>query len=378
MYDCFRPGSVWLDTSGKRIQAHGGSIFCEDGVYYWYGENKERTDGKNGIWHWGVRCYASRDLYNWEDRGLIIPPCPDDPASPLYPEKMVDRPHILHNDRNGMYVCWLKIMDGELDQSMTILEAEHLLGPYRIRRTGFHPLGMDAGDFDLAVSPEGQAYCYFEKVHSELICADLTEDYCDVTGRFSSHFPHEGPPFVREAPAHFVRGGKHYLLTSGTTGYLPNPSEAAVGEDFHGPFTVLGDPHRDDESRTSYHSQISSVFPVPGKRDLYIALADRWVPDGMDLSYDYYGRMYEAAFSGRWEAFVEEQAALGTDAEAFRQKNRDKLRNTSVADYVWLPLVFTEPEAVYPNGQVRIEWKDEWRLEEWGKQNGPESMFQQG
>ena len=73
-YDSFRPGQVWLDTEGKRIQAHGGSVMYIDGIYYWYGENKEKTDGENGIWHWGVRCYASRDLYNWEDLGSLIPP----------------------------------------------------------------------------------------------------------------------------------------------------------------------------------------------------------------------------------------------------------------------------------------------------------------
>ena len=80
-YTSIRPGQVWLDTEGKRIHAHGGSIFYENGTYYWYGENKEKTDGKNGIWHWGVKCYASTDLYNWEDKGIIIPPEPDDPDS---------------------------------------------------------------------------------------------------------------------------------------------------------------------------------------------------------------------------------------------------------------------------------------------------------
>ena len=63
-YDSIRPGQVWLDTEGKRIQAHGGSVMYLDGVYYWYGENKEHTDRAKGIWHWGVRCYKSTDLYN--------------------------------------------------------------------------------------------------------------------------------------------------------------------------------------------------------------------------------------------------------------------------------------------------------------------------
>ena len=49
MYDSFTPGRVWLDTNGNRIQAHGGSVIYINGTYYWYGENKEKTDGKNGI-----------------------------------------------------------------------------------------------------------------------------------------------------------------------------------------------------------------------------------------------------------------------------------------------------------------------------------------
>lgn len=60
MYDAFYPGQVWLDTNGNRIQAHGGSLIYLDGVYYWYGENKEKTDKTAGIWHWGVRYYASQ------------------------------------------------------------------------------------------------------------------------------------------------------------------------------------------------------------------------------------------------------------------------------------------------------------------------------
>jgi hypothetical protein len=45
-----------------------------------------------------------------------------------------------------------------------------------------------------------KAYTYFERVHSELICADLTGDYTDVTGYYSTHFPHPAPPQVREGP----------------------------------------------------------------------------------------------------------------------------------------------------------------------------------
>ena len=101
MYSSIKPGELWLDTDGKPIQAHGFSVFYseKDGVYYWYGENKEKTTGgrQNTVWHWGVRLYTSPDLYNWTDKGLIIPPTPDDLTSPLHPTYQMDRLHILYN-----------------------------------------------------------------------------------------------------------------------------------------------------------------------------------------------------------------------------------------------------------------------------------------
>ncbi len=127
-YTSFRPGQTWLDTNGKRIQAHGGSVIYVDGVYYRYGENKEYTTGQDDIWTWGVRCYASTDLYNWEDKGLIIPPEPEDPDSPLCPTtQMLDRPHIIYNRSTGKYVCWMKVMNKNRTQTETVMTSDHIL-----------------------------------------------------------------------------------------------------------------------------------------------------------------------------------------------------------------------------------------------------------
>ncbi|WP_161979614.1 family 43 glycosylhydrolase [Streptococcus sp. S784/96/1] len=344
-YHSFKPGEPWLDTDGKRIQAHGGSVFYVEGVYYWYGENKEKTDGKNGIWHWGVKCYSSTDLYNWKDEGIIIEPEQDDETSSLHPSSCMDRPHIIYNERTKKYVCWLKIMNGFDEQTETVLTADHILGPYTKVKEGLRPLGMSAGDFDLAVVPDGKAYYYFERVHSETICADLTDDYTDVTGYYSTHFPRVHPPYVREATAHFYRNGKHYLLTSGTTGYLPNPSEVAIADTWHGPFTVQGNPHVGDESITSFHSQISSVLKVEGKKDLYIACADRWLPNEMHCDYETYAEMFDLIYQGRKDDFN------------FSRMGETPVENTAIADYVWLPIRF-EGERAY------IDWRDEWTLDE--------------
>ncbi len=363
-YDAFHPGKIWLDTNGNRIQAHGGSVLYENGAYYWYGENKEKTDGKSDVWHWGVRCYRSEDLYNWEDLGIIIPPEPDNENSSLHPSACMDRPHILFNKFTGKYVCWLKIMNRDGTQTATVLTADKLTGPYTKVREGLRPLGMSAGDFDLAAAPDGKGYYFFERVHSETICADLTSDYTNVTGYYSTHFPHKCPPFVREATAHFTRNFKHYIITSGTTGYFPNPSEIAIADTWHGPYTVLGNPHPDDKSHTSYHSQISSVFKVEGKKDLYIAAADRWLPEQMFLNYEDYADNFEAMFdqeSGKktdWTKANEKAAAHNM------RVSPDCKDNTSVSDYVWLPLRFVEPCAEFPKVMVFIDWRDEWALDE--------------
>ncbi len=356
MLHSIKNSGPWYDTKGERIHAHGGSVIYLDGYYYWYGENKEKTTGKDDIWHWGVRCYRSADLYNWEDLGLIIPPNTEDPKSSIHPTARMDRPHIIYNKKTKKFVCWLKVMaiDSTL-QTETVLTADHLTGPYTIVREGLQPLGMSAGDFDLVVDEEtGKAYYFFERVHDATICAELTEDYTDVNGTYSLHFPHpEGVPTVREATAHCLRHGKHYLITSGTTGYYPNPSEAAVAADYHGPYQILGDPHVGDESHTSFHSQISSIFKVPGKKDLYIACADRWIPGYEGLNYDdilQLRSLKKAKKYDEMEALLERFGAPKYTSTA--------TINTSLAEYIWLPLRFEDDK-------VFIDWKEEWKIEDY-------------
>jgi hypothetical protein len=229
-------------------------------------------------------------------------------------------------------------------QRSSVFVADRILGPYRRVRQDLKPLGMNAGDFDLVVDPtDGKGYYYFERVHSELICADLTADYTDVTGYYSTHFPRIQPPFVREAPAYFVRSGVHYLITSGTSGYYPNPSEVAVAPSYHGPWSLQGDPHPDDASRTSYQSQVSSVFKHPGKQDLYIALADRWLPRYTADSAAAL-EIHERAF---WPGSGHDHADIPDLTET----------DTSIADYVWLPIRFDGDRAL-------LDWHDQWRIDD--------------
>jgi len=289
------------------------------GAYYWYGENKENTKPNAGVWHNGVRCYSSTDLYNWKSEGIILRA---EEAGPLHPLRIMDRPHILYNLRDDRFVMYIKFAGTDEQpgnwevQYMGVAVSDKITGPFSLTGT-FHPLGMHAGDFDLYKDPRDEkAYLVFGRIHTEIVIADLTADYTGLTGHYSSCFKRSGPPFGREAPAVFKRGGEFFMLTSGTSGYLPNPTEAGSARFIHGPWAEHGDACPGDDGMDSFNAQFSSVFKVPG-RDLFIALGDRWLGD---------------------------------------YRNNKNAPDMSEAGYVWLPVVIE-------GGRPVIRWLDEWEVE---------------
>ena len=118
---------------------------------------------------------------------------------------------------------------------------------------------------------------------------------------------------------------------------------------YHGPWQLLGDPHPGDLEHTSYRSQITSVFKVPGKKNLYIALADRWLTDLP-------GQMPDV--SDLFDRLFRDTPTDEPRDEIARQINSLSSQNTSLADYVWLPVRF-DGDMAY------LDWKDEWRIEDY-------------
>lgn len=361
MNTSFKPGRAWYDTDVNLIQAHGGSLLFADGVYYWYGENKEKTKPASGIWHWGVRLYSSKDLYNWKSEGIILPPS-EDYNSPLHPTQYMDRPHIIYNEKTKKFVMWVKIMSRENmgNQYMVVALADRITDEFKVIGVR-QPIGYSSGDFDLAVDEKTKrAFIYFDKVHDfvhkdrlphkDIVCAKLSEDYTDLTGDYANY--HDNSPYRvgMEAPAFFCRGDKMYLFLSRTTGYIPNPTEYLVSTNYFGPWE-RGERVHEDKENLSFRSQICSVFKHPQKKDLYIAMADRWL---MNLPEDLPDNMFEIANSkddDRYETLYDERYDEAISL------NTPQKRDMSIARYVWLPIVFE-------NGRPIIRWLDEWRWEE--------------
>lgn len=83
-------------------------------------------------------------------------------------------------------------------------------------------------------------------------------------------------------------------------------------------------------------------FPNPSEA----ACADRWLPQAMDKEYEVYREMFESLFCDGGKSFD------------FSRMGEPVVENTSIADYIWLPLRFED-------NRVVIEWKDEWSLEDY-------------
>lgn len=351
--NCIVPGAVMRDTEGKRIQAHGGAVIFDNGAYYLYGENKDRTDGKCPVWTWGIRAYRSIDLYNWEDLGLIIKPELDDPKSGLYPEKHLDRPHIFKNSKTGKYICWIKQSGDEA--CFIILSAPALLGPWSVERSEYRPDGIKVGDFD--ISPEtgdGRRYMYMDCDHKGVGGFLLSEDGLSAEKQISMSYPDMHAPFTREGVTVFERNGIKHMLTSGMTGYVPNRSDSAAAACWEDEFVSAGDPHADDSSRASFNSQISQVFKVEGKKDLYISIADRWVP-GYPVDAKL-ADIFERSIAARFEP--DKYSATPEEMSVLMSSPMLESANTSVADYVWLPLRFE-------GDCVKIDWLPQWCIEDY-------------
>ena len=278
----------------------------------------------------------------------MIPPNTEDKESSLHPSKHIDRPHILYNKSIKRYVCWLKL--SEEKGYFVILTSDNLLGPYKMEKDHYHPYGVNVGDFDLWQDENGKGYLYFEHDHAGVISTELTTDFLDVQGEYLDMFTGLRPPYTREACTHFKYKDKHYLLTSGMIGYIPNPSEIAVSDNPLGPYTVLGNPHLDDESSASFNSQISCVFHDPERKDLYLVMADRWVPEYVMTKEKY--KHLEKVIVSQYDPEVQP-----TEEDYKAAMNAPFLgnANTSIADYVWLPLKL---DGKYPV----IEWAEKWDI----------------
>jgi beta-xylosidase len=347
----FRPGDLWPDDKGVHINAHGGGMLLHKGVYYWFGEH--RTGGAAGNKTDGVHAYSSTDLYNWKDEGIVFRPS-DDPASEITKGCVMERPKVIYNAKTRKFVMWFHLeLKGQAFKAAraAVAVSDRPTGPYTYLASfrpnkGIWPiniteqdktpqnpepglsrlqtaiaghylrrdyeLGQMSRDMTIFVDDDGKGYLITSaEENATLHIAELSDDYQGFSGKWSRALVGDS----NEAPALFKHGGMYYMISSGTTGWRPNPARSAVADSIFGPWTRLGNPCRGapEQNATTFESQSTYVLPVPGKPDTFIFMADRWRP--------------QDAIDGR---------------------------------YIWLPIEWEQDKPI-------IKWHDSWKLTDLGR-----------
>ena len=355
----FTPGELWPDDQGVHINAHGGGILLHDGTYYWFGEHKVAGRRGNSA-QVGVHVYSSKDLYNWKDEGIALA-VSDDPTNDIARGCILERPKVVFNRRTGKFVMWFHLElkhNGYKSARSGVAIADKPTGPYRFLRSmrpnaGVWPDnlaadrrkplsaeeqtqlsqylfnggppgrkfpddllcrrdfegGQMARDMTLFKDDDGKVYhIYSSEENGTLQISQLDDDYTGTSGQYARILIAK----YNEAPAMFKAGGRYYLLTSGTTGWAPNPCRCFAADSVWGPWTYLGNPCRgtDAQNKVTFESQSTCVLPMPGNPTApFIYMGDRWRPND--------------AIDGR---------------------------------YIWLPLRVE-------NGVPEMPWKDSWSLD---------------
>jgi hypothetical protein len=282
-----QPGQPWLDGNGVHINAHGFCVVDHDGRYYWYGSHKiagKTEDEKNEA---GVRCYASEDLIHWQDQGLVLDVFSPGAHRDLAEAFILDRPKVIYQKTTQTFILYFKLYppkskggkSGKDYAWVGVATSKSPTGPFTYKGyfLGNHSK-FGTGDFAIFSDEDGAVYhVAVRKPDKALVYARLSEDGMKPVGEYQVL---EGVTLHTEGPALFRRGGKYYILGSGTSGWRPNPARMFVADHFPGPYKELANPckgtnpHNNMGPDKTFGGQSTFVYPVAGQNDAWIAMFD--------------------------------------------------------------------------------------------------------
>ena len=226
---------------------------------------------------------------------------------------ILERPKVIYNKATRKWVMWVH-SDGPSSPTSTstyaraeagVAISDSPTGPfrwidsYRLNRvpsdsvpwcgtsSAFDPAGGMARDMNLFVDDDGRAYIiYSSEENRTMYISKLNKDYTYLSARPENAV--QGKDFVRtlpcsqrEAPAMFKSEGTYYLVTSGATGWDPNPAKYATATSILGQWTDKGSPISGDGAANTYRSQSTNVIPYDPAKGKYIFMADRWTPSDL-------------------------------------------------------------------------------------------------
>jgi beta-xylosidase len=256
-------GAPFTDTGGSPVHAHGGGVIKVGSFFYWFGENRHPDNRFRYVSVW-----RSTDLRNWEFRNNVL-------TQASHPELQVaniERPKVIFNQSTGQYVMWMHKENGSnySEARAAVAVSSTVDGNYTYLGS-FRPFNQHMSrDITAFVDDDGTGYMISAANENfDLHIYRLTPDYTDVAALVANPWPGGH----REAPALFKRNGVYFMLTSGATGWSPNPARYATATNIAGPWSAM----QNAGDASTFGSQPAYVLPIQGSQTTsYLYLGDRW------------------------------------------------------------------------------------------------------
>lgn len=109
-----------------------------------------------------INCYSSRNLVEWAYEGALLSRT-EEPGD-LGPERVVERPKVMFNDKTGKYVLYLHIDSPDYkDARVGVATGDSVCGSYEYHGS-FRPLGFQSRDIGVFKDDDGAGYLLTEDV----------------------------------------------------------------------------------------------------------------------------------------------------------------------------------------------------------------------
>nr|UMZ45340.1 hypothetical protein [Paramyrothecium sp.] len=308
------PGAVWSATNtGKHVQAHGAGIIEENGVYYMIGEDKT-----GGTFFQAINCYSSTDLIQWNFQGSLLTRTEE--AGDLGPNRIIERPKVIKNDKTGKYVLWLHIDSSDYrDARVGYATGDSVCGQYTYHGSS-RPFGFQSRDIGSFKDDDGSAYLLTEDRQYGTRIIKMSDDYLE---------PQEitfGWEYFAESPALIKRGDTYFMFGSHLTGWNPNNNVYVHAKSLSGPWSNWTE--FAPAGSLTHRSQVSFIIPLGDDKAIYTG--DRWqstnlaastyvwLPlkiDGTTVKLDWYDSWKVDVAAGTWSEAAPNTGHQGEDAE---------------------------------------------------------------
>jgi hypothetical protein len=262
------PGITFLDTDGKRVNAHGGGIIKVCDTYYLHGEYFLSTTTDNNFN--GFSMYSSKDLATWKNEGIILP---QQASGQLGPNRKGERPHIIQCPSTGEFVLYAHAADVtyQADKEVVYATSKTVNGQYSFKGSLTDASGNIAAHSDMSALSDGNnAYVVTESGWVYTLAAD-----CHSWVSAKSYSQVNGTTGGIEAPTVFHAGNTWYWIGSDKTGWRANDDFYSTAPAITGPWTYQG--YLAPEGKKTWMTQSTWVVPVAGSQGtVYVYWGDHW------------------------------------------------------------------------------------------------------